>query len=70
MLDPSRAPRWGARSPRCIAKCAVAQTDNRLGVFLTVLATPLQGALDSVNFRTYPACYVEWRFGDGAPVLQ
>ena len=25
--------------------------------------------MDSVDARTWPACYVEWWFGDGAPGL-
>ena len=33
------------------------------------LAIPTQAPLDSFNATTYPACYVEWWFGDGAPGL-
>ena len=33
------------------------------------LAIPTRGPLDSFGARTYPACYVEWWFGDGAPGL-
>ena len=48
---------------------AVAQTDHRLTLCPQALAIPTQGPLDSFNARTYPACYVEWWFGDGAPGL-
>ena len=48
---------------------AVAQTDTRLSVCPAALAIPTHGPLDSFNARTYPACYVEWWFGDGAPGL-
>ena len=48
---------------------AVAESDARLSICPTALAIPTQGPLDSFNARTYPACYVEWWFGDGAPGL-
>ena len=32
-------------------------------------AIPTQAPMDSFNARTWPACYVEWWFGDGAPGL-
>jgi hypothetical protein len=48
---------------------AVAETDRRLSVCPMALAIPTQGPLDSFGARTYPACYVEWWFGDGAPGL-
>ena len=48
---------------------AIADADLRLDVCPTALAIPTQAPLDSFNARTYPACYVEWWFGDGAPGL-
>ena len=48
---------------------AIAEADLRLEVCPTALAIPTQAPLDSFNARTYPACYVEWWFGDGAPGL-
>ncbi|MCP4965331.1 MAG: hypothetical protein GY926_08845, partial [bacterium] len=49
---------------------AVAQAETRLTVCPAALAIPTGEPLDSFNARTYPACYVEWWFGDGAPGLQ
>ena len=49
---------------------AMDKADARLDVCPTALAIPTQGPLDSFNARTYPACYVEWWFGDGAPALE
>ena len=49
---------------------AIDTADARLHVCPTALAIPTQGPLDSFNARTYPACYVEWWFGDGAPALE
>ena len=48
---------------------AVDETDRRLSVCPSAFAIPTQGPLDSFGARTYPACYVEWWFGDGAPGL-
>ena len=48
---------------------AISQVDLRLDVCPTALAIPTQAPLDSVSARTYPACYMEWWFGDGAPGL-
>ena len=49
---------------------ALAETDTRLSVCSAALAIPTEGPLDSFIARTYPACYVEWWFGDGAPGLE
>eukprot|EP00812_Abedinium_dasypus_P007843 NODE_1_length_8589_cov_4.556480.p1 GENE.NODE_1_length_8589_cov_4.556480~~NODE_1_length_8589_cov_4.556480.p1 ORF type:complete len:2586 (+),score=446.46 NODE_1_length_8589_cov_4.556480:571-8328(+) len=49
---------------------ALAQADTRLSVCPTALAMPTQGPLDSFSASTYPACYVEWWYGDGAPGLK
>ena len=35
----------------------------------SALAIPTHAPLDSFDGRTWPACYVEWWFGDGAPGL-
>ena len=45
---------------------AMGKADDRLSVCPSALAIPTQGPLDTFNARTYPACYVEWWFGDGA----
>ena len=48
---------------------AVAKTDERLSVCPSALAIPTQAPMDSFNAKTWPACYVEWWFGDCAPGL-
>jgi hypothetical protein len=48
---------------------SVAEADARLNVCPSALAIPTAAPLDTYNARTYPACYVEWWFGDGAPGL-
>ena len=48
---------------------AVENTDKRLSVCPTALAIPTQAPMYSFNARTWPASYVEWWFGDGAPGL-
>ena len=47
----------------------MSNTDKRLSVCPEALAIPTHGPMDSFNASTWPACYVEWWFGDGAPGL-
>ena len=54
---------------RIQAEQAVAESDVRLTVSPEALAIPTEGPLDSFGPRAWPACYVEWWFGDGAPGL-
>ena len=49
---------------------AVGNTDKRLTVCPSALAIPVQMPLDTFDAKTWPACYVEWWFGDGAPGLE
>eukprot|EP00974_Lingulodinium_polyedra_P019719 1906191-Lingulodinium_polyedra.AAC.1 len=49
---------------------AVAESDARLTVSPEALAIPTEGPLDSFGPRAWPACFVEWWFGDGAPGLK
>ena len=48
---------------------AVADADGRFTVCPSALAMPTQAPLDSFSPKTWPACYVEWWFGDCAPGL-
>ena len=68
----SRQPGDGRATRRLLSAVekAIDRADARLDVCPTALAIPTQGPLDSFNARTYPACYVEWWFGDGAPGLE
>jgi len=44
--------------------------DARRTVFPQALAVPTQKPLDSFDARTWPLCFVEWWYGDGAPNLE
>ena len=48
---------------------AHAGADARRSVCPETLAIPTQKPMDSFDARTWPAAYVEWWFGDGAPNL-
>jgi hypothetical protein len=50
-------------------EAAQAGADARRAVSTEALAVPTQKPLDSFDARTWPACYTEWWFGDGAPNL-
>jgi hypothetical protein len=47
----------------------VAHGDRRQAVCPMALAIPTDKPMDSFDSRTWPACYTEWWFGDGAPNL-
>jgi hypothetical protein len=47
----------------------IAQGDQRQTVCPMALAIPTGKPMDSFDARTWPACYTEWWFGDGAPNL-
>ena len=51
-------------------EAAQAGADLRRTVCPQALAIPTQKPLDSFDCRTWPACYVEWWYGDGAPNLE
>ena len=51
-------------------EAATASADARRAVSPEALAIPTQKPLDSFDARTWPASYVEWWYGDGAPNLQ
>jgi hypothetical protein len=55
-----------------LAALEVAQTgeDARRKVFPQALAVPTQKPMDSFDARTWPLCFVEWWYGDGAPNLE
>ena len=69
ILDLQSAARTFDDAAQASIEHAVSECDRRLSVCSSALATPTQGPLDSFSARTWPACYAEWRFGDGAPGL-
>ena len=69
ILDVQSTVRSFDETARATVERAVAHTDTRLSVCPTALAIPTQAPMDSFNARTWPACHVEWWFGDGAPGL-
>jgi len=69
ILDVQSTVRSFDEAAQATVERAVASTDRRLSVCPMALAIPTQAPMDSFNARTWPACYVEWWFGDGAPGL-
>ena len=69
ILDGQSAARSFGETGQATVDRAVTNTDRRLSVCPTALAIPTQTPMDTFNARTWPACYVERRFGDGAPGL-
>ena len=69
ILDVRSASRSFGEKSLASVECAIANTDRRTEVCPMALAIPTEKALDSFDARTWPACYVEWWFGDGAPGL-
>ena len=69
ILDVQSTARCFDETAQATVERAIADTDMRLSVCPTALAIPTQAPMDSFNARTWPACYVEWWFGDGAPGL-
>ena len=67
ILDVQSTARSFDEKAQATVERAIADTDMRLSVCPTALAIPTQAPMDSFNARTWPACYVEWWFGDGAP---
>ena len=55
---------------RADLETAVAGAETSKAVCVDSLAVPVNRPLDSFDARTWPASYVEWWFGDGAPNLQ
>ena len=69
ILDVQSTARSFGEVAQAAVENTVANTDRILSVCPTALAIPTQAPMDSFNARTWPACYVEWWFGDGAPGL-
>ena len=70
ILDVQHTARSFGNDVQASIEKAIEGVDARLDVCPQALAIPTQGPLDSFNSRAYPACYVEWWFGDGAPALE
>ena len=73
ILDVQSTARSFGEAAQATVERAIANTDRRLSVCPTALAIPTEGPMDSFNARTWvtwPASYVEWWFGDGAPGLE
>ena len=70
ILDVQARARSFGETAQATVERAVASTDRRFSVCPTALAIPTQGPMDSFHATTWPACYVEWWFGDGAPGLE
>ena len=69
ILDVQKTARAFDENAQAAVERAVASTDRRFSVCPTALAIPTQEPLDSWDAKTWPACYVEWWFGDAAPGL-
>jgi hypothetical protein len=70
VLDVQSTVRSFGEEAQATVERAVANADMRLAVCPMALAIPTEGPMDSFSGRTWPACYVEWWFGDGAPGLE
>ena len=68
-MDAQAAARSFTESSHAELERAQTCADYRRAVSPEALATPTQKPLDAFDGRTWPACYVEWWFGDGAPNL-
>ena len=69
ILDVQSTARSFGEAAQATVGRAVANADRRVSVCPTALAIPTQAPMGSFNARAWPACSVEWRFGDGAPGL-
>ena len=69
ILDVQSTARSFGEAAQATVEQAIANGDRRLSVCPTALAIPTDTPMDSFDGRTWPACYVEWWFGDGAPGL-
>ena len=70
ILDVQATARSFGETAQATVERAVASTDRRFSVCPTAVAIPTQAPMDSFHATTWPACYVEWWFGDGAPGLE
>ena len=70
VLDLQNVARNLDEKARAEVEKAAAGAENSRAVSLESLAVPTQKPLDSYDARTWPASYVEWWFGDGAPNLE
>ena len=69
VLDVQQVARSMEENGNAALEKAHAGADARRAVCPQALAIPTQQPMDSFDARTWPAAYVEWWFGDGAPNL-
>ena len=69
VLDVQQVVRSFDESSTAALEKAQAGADARRSVCPQALAIPTQQPMDSFDARTWPASYVEWWYGDGAPNL-
>ena len=69
ILDVQSTARSLGDSAHATVERAVANADKRFSVCPMALAVPTEAPMDAFHATTWPACYVEWWFGDGAPGL-
>jgi hypothetical protein len=69
VLDVQQVVRSFDEKSRAALETAHAGADARRTVCPQALAIPTQQPMDSFDARTWPASYVEWWYGDGAPNL-
>ena len=69
VLDVQQVVRSFDEKSRAALETAQAGADLRRTVCPQALAIPTQQPMDSFDARTWPASYVEWWYGDGAPNL-
>ena len=70
VLDVQQVARSLKESDLVALEAAHTGEDARRTVFPQALAVPTQKPLDSFDARTWPLCFVEWWYGDGAPNLE
>ena len=69
ILDVQATSRSFDRNALAEVESFIAQGDRRRTVCPMALAIPTEKPMDSFDARTWPACFTEWWFGDGAPNL-
>ena len=69
VLDVQQVVRSFDEKSRAVLEIAQTGADARRAVCPQALAIPTQQPMDSFDARTWPASYVEWWYGDGAPNL-
>jgi len=69
ILDVQATSRSFDRNALAEVESFIAQGDRRKTVSPMALAIPTEKPMNSFDARTWPACFTEWWFGDGAPNL-